>query len=81
MKEPHIYYNKKNKVISCSLCGASETKISDDGFDRFKFVDFEYNKNIVNPSDENPDMKWRIVCPDCKRKTSASYGPFYYYET
>lgn len=48
-------------------------------FEGFKFVDLEFNKNIVNPSDKNPDTKWRVVCPGCGRKTNASFGPFYYY--
>ena len=78
MKDPHIYYDRKSKTISCTYCGDSET--SDDAeFRRFKFVDHEFNKNIVSPSDKNPDIKWRVVCPGCRRKTNSSFGPFYYY--
>lgn len=79
MKEPHIYHNDKNQTIGCTYCGASETAVGDDGFKQFKFVDHEFNKNIVNPSNANPDIKWRVVCLGCGRKTSASFGPFYYY--
>lgn len=78
MRDPHIYRDEKNQTISCTNCGESETAV-DYSFKRFKFVDYEYNKNIVNPSSTNPDMKWRVVCPGCGRKTKASFGPFYYY--
>lgn len=79
MKKPHIYYNEKDQKINCSCCGSSETMINDGGFEKFEFVDHEYNKNIVNPSSENPDIKFRIVCHNCERKTNASHGPVYCY--
>lgn len=78
MKEPHIYFDEKNEVITCSNCGGSETMI-DHQFNRFKLVDHEYNKNIINPSDSNPDIKFSIKCLECERKTKLSYGPFFYY--